>query len=85
MSTRTWVMLLTLYVTAGLAAYVVGGTQVAPCLAGPAPDIQRRCYENWLASRGLVLQLLDTPIPGIALVLLLTAATWLLTRRREVG
>ena len=66
----------------GLAVYVFGGTQVAPCLAGPAPDIQQRCYEHWLATRGVVPQLLDTPIPGIALFLLLTTATWLLTRQR---
>ena len=69
----------------GLAVYVFGGTQVAPCLAGPAPDIQQRCYESWLANRGVLLQLLDTPIPGIAVFLLLTAATWFLTRRRGMA
>ena len=82
MSTRSQVAYLTLYGMAGLAVYVFGRTQVAPCLGGPAPGISR-CHEDWLANRGLVLQLLDTPIPGIALFLVLTAATWLLTRRRS--
>jgi len=85
MSTRAWVGYLTLYGLAGLAVAVFGGTQVAPCLAGPAPDIQAACYEHWLGSRGIVLQLLDTPLPGIALFVLLTSATWLLTRRRAAG
>ena len=85
MSTRAWFACLTLDGIAGLTVYVFGRTQVAPCLAGPAPGIQAACYQDWLETRGLVLQLLDTPIPGIALVLLLTAATWLLARRREIG
>jgi len=84
LSTRAWFACLTLYGTAGLTVYVFGRTQVAPCLAGPAPDIQAACYQAWLESRGFVLHLLDTPIPGIALMLVLTAATWLLARRRVI-
>ena len=85
MSTRAWVPYLTLFGIAGLLVYVFGRTQVAPCLAGPAPDIQAACYENWLETRGILLQLLDSPIPGIALFLLLTGTTWLLTRQRPIG
>jgi hypothetical protein len=68
----------------GLALYVVGRPQVAPCLGGPATGMNR-CYEDWLANRGLVLQLLDTPIPGIALFLLLASVTWLLYRRTRTS
>jgi hypothetical protein len=70
------------YAVLALAVSAIGGTQVAPCLAGTAPDIQAACHERWLAERGLALQLVDTPLPAITVFLLLTGLTAWIGRLR---
>ena len=71
-----WLVLLPAYTFLGAAAYVFGRTQVAPCLGDGVFGGPSTCYETWLATRGLLLDLLDTPVPGIALVVALMAITY---------
>ncbi len=79
-----WAVLFAAYAILATGLFVVGRTQVAPCIAGSgtAPDIQQRCYESWLQTRGLGLQLLDSPIPAVALLVALVAITAWITRVR---
>jgi hypothetical protein len=79
---RTWVALLVLYAGAAVLLYAFTSVQVAPCLAGPAPDIQARCVATWLETRPIELKLLATPIPAIGLFATLVGVTWWLTRIR---
>jgi hypothetical protein len=88
LSGRTWVALLVLYAAAAVLLYAFTSVQVAPCLAGPAPDIQARCVANWLETRPIELKLLATPIPAIGLFAVLIGLTYWRTRivsRRPPG
>ena len=82
MSARVWLVLLALYAVAGVLVWIFLGVQVAPCLG--LDGSRETCVAAWLANRGLIADLLATPIPGVALFLVLTGVTWLLTRRRTV-
>ncbi len=75
-----WVVLLPAYAFLGAAVYVFGRTQVAPCLGDGILGGPSTCYESWLATRGLLLDLLDTPLPGMAFFVLLVVVTVRLSR-----
>lgn len=81
MRAAAWVVFLGVYALAGGLVSLFLGVQVAPCLG--LDGSREACVATWLANRGLVADLLATPIPGIAVFLALTSVTWLLTRRRR--
>lgn len=81
MRAAAWVVFLGVYALAGGLVSVFVGVQVAPCLG--LDGSRETCVATWLANRGLVADLLATPIPGVSVFLALTAATWMRTRRRR--
>ena len=69
------------YAILALAVYVFGSSQVAPCLGGQLGDPQQLCAARYFEQ--LLPKLLGTPLPALAVFLLLLFVTARVTRRAD--